>query len=256
MVGFLIYMKYIKFIAIAVLFAPFLVSAQTISFDTNLSYGSSGAEVYQLQEFLTAQGVYKGPITGNFYSLTLSGVKAFQKAESITPVSGYFGPISRETANSILASETTQSEGSAATTTMPVDLSKTTPVEIHIPIPMPPPQTVIPTPITQPNVSQPVFSNISPTPTCQLTGTTTITSYAFGLPRTYNATIDWNTQDANNGSFTQKDNPTMVSNTATWQMSPILSGETKDIAVGSYGSTFTASINGESGSGNCTLTLP
>lgn len=67
-------------------------------------------EVLELQEFLTAQGNYSGPITGNFYSLTLAGVKAFQTASEISPVSGYFGPLSRAKANSIL-SEITDEAG-------------------------------------------------------------------------------------------------------------------------------------------------
>lgn len=68
------------------------------------------SQVSQLQEFLTAEGHYSGPITGNFFSLTLAGVKTFQTANEISPVSGYFGPLSRAKANSIL-SEITDEAG-------------------------------------------------------------------------------------------------------------------------------------------------
>ena len=91
-----------KLIILALLLIAFPVSA---SFDNNLYYGIRGnAEVFELQEFLTAEEVYLGPITGNFYSLTLAGVKNFQTREGITPVYGYFGPLTRTRANEILAS--------------------------------------------------------------------------------------------------------------------------------------------------------
>lgn len=63
--------------------------------DSNLKYGSSGSAVKEVQEFLTDQGVYSGPITGNFYALTLAGVKAYQTREGIVPISGYWGPLTR-----------------------------------------------------------------------------------------------------------------------------------------------------------------
>ena len=93
-----------KIIIALLVFVPLISFA---SFDKNLYYGIRGSsDVQELQEFLTDQGVYTGPITGNFFSLTLKGVKAFQTRESISPISGYFGPISRGKANIILASET------------------------------------------------------------------------------------------------------------------------------------------------------
>jgi len=71
------------------------------SFDTNLKYGAKGDTVKELQEFLTDQGVYSGPITGNYYALTLKGVKDFQIKANIFPASGYFGPLSRTKANEL-----------------------------------------------------------------------------------------------------------------------------------------------------------
>jgi hypothetical protein len=74
------------------------------SFDHNLYYGmQNNSEVTELQEFLTVEKLYSGPVTGSFYSLTLQGVKSFQEREGITPFSGYFGPKTRGAANSILS---------------------------------------------------------------------------------------------------------------------------------------------------------
>lgn len=73
------------------------------AFNTSLYYGvQDKSDVTALQEFLTVQGDYSGPITGNFYSLTLAGVEEFQAKNNISPVSGYFGILSRGVANSIL----------------------------------------------------------------------------------------------------------------------------------------------------------
>jgi peptidoglycan hydrolase-like protein with peptidoglycan-binding domain len=87
------------YIAILAILSPTLAFA---SFDTNLSYGARSPKVLELQEFLTDQGVYSGPITGNFFSLTLTAVKAFQAKNNISPVSGFFGPLTRAKANDLL----------------------------------------------------------------------------------------------------------------------------------------------------------
>jgi peptidoglycan hydrolase-like protein with peptidoglycan-binding domain len=73
----------------------------------------NNSSVTELQEFLTNQGVYSGPITGNFYSLTLVGVKAFQERENISPVAGYFGPLTRTRANELLSVDVSASNQQA-----------------------------------------------------------------------------------------------------------------------------------------------
>ena len=104
------------------LLVVFLVSGATafaqtsIPFTQNLAYGSHGVAVTALQNFLTSEGVYSGPITGNFLSLTRTAVKAFQTKEDITPVSGYFGPLTRASANALLALVTTNTTSSVVTT--------------------------------------------------------------------------------------------------------------------------------------------
>src|SRR5437660_6544023 len=80
---------------------PSAVFAQT--FDHDLYYGvQNSQDVIKLQDFLTSETLYSGPLSGNFYSLTLAGVKAFQVREGITPPGGYFGPKTRLRANTIL----------------------------------------------------------------------------------------------------------------------------------------------------------
>lgn len=92
-----------KYILVLVLvFMPFVTKA---SFDSNIRYGTKNSDnVKEIQEFLTDQQVYSGPITGNFYSLTLSGIKAFQKREGIK-ADGYWGPATRSKANDLLSVE-------------------------------------------------------------------------------------------------------------------------------------------------------
>lgn len=75
------------------------IAART-QFNSDLYYGMRNSEsVRQLQIFLTNEGNYTGPVTGNFYSLTREGVKSFQRANAISPAYGYFGPLSRRVAN-------------------------------------------------------------------------------------------------------------------------------------------------------------
>ncbi len=76
------------------------------SFDKDLFYGMrDDQQISELQEFLAAEDLYFGLITGNFYSLTLQAVKNFQERENIAKT-GYFGPLTRARANQILKDET------------------------------------------------------------------------------------------------------------------------------------------------------
>ncbi len=82
----------------SVLFAP----AARAAFDLDLYFGISGSPaVTELQQFLREQGVYDGPVTGNFLSLTQKGVRAFQMREGISPAAGYFGPKTRARAREL-----------------------------------------------------------------------------------------------------------------------------------------------------------
>ena len=73
-------------------------SAATYHFTQFLSAGMSGAEVTALQQRLTALGVYTGPVTGYFGTLTAAAVAALQKAHGVAAV-GYVGPATRALLN-------------------------------------------------------------------------------------------------------------------------------------------------------------
>lgn len=91
-----------KFISIFTL--AFLVSfpalAESALFERDLYFGlRNDPDVTRLQQFLTDQKIYSGPITGNFFSLTQAAVKQFQEKNNIVPAAGYFGPKTRAVAN-------------------------------------------------------------------------------------------------------------------------------------------------------------
>ncbi len=121
-------MKKLILILSIVSFFPLISLA---SFDKNLYYGlQSDQQVKELQEFLTDQGVYSGPITGNFFSLTLAAVKKYQSQNGIIPAAGFFGPLTRIKANEILSanieSSNQQAVSETGSTTPPAEPAKTT----------------------------------------------------------------------------------------------------------------------------------
>lgn len=82
------------------------VSFGAEQFSRDLSFGfQQDSDVTKLQEFLSDEGLYSGPITGNLFSLTLKAIKAFQTREGITPAAGYFGPKTRVRANALLGAQ-------------------------------------------------------------------------------------------------------------------------------------------------------
>ena len=68
------------------------------NFTEFLSVGSQDAQVTALQQRLTADGLYAGPITGFYGTLTETAVEKFQSAHGIT-VKGYVGPATRAALN-------------------------------------------------------------------------------------------------------------------------------------------------------------
>ena len=83
-------------------------------FNRDLYFGlRQDSDVMKLQEFLVSEELYSGPITGNFFSLTLKAVKAFQFREGITPAAGYFGPKTRVRANELLNTQVQASDQQA-----------------------------------------------------------------------------------------------------------------------------------------------
>ena len=68
------------------------------NFTEFLNVGSQDAQVTALQQRLTADGFYSGPITGYFGTLTEVAVGKFQAAHGIA-VKGYVGPSTRAALN-------------------------------------------------------------------------------------------------------------------------------------------------------------
>jgi len=77
-----------------------VLGASTFNFTGNLSLGSQGPDVTELQKLLTKLGFYKGPITGQFGALTQAAVKLFQLEYGL-PVTGFVGPATRAKLNSL-----------------------------------------------------------------------------------------------------------------------------------------------------------
>ena len=74
----------------------------SVTFTTDLTVGSSGAQVVALQSFLESKGYLvmpAGVAKGYFGGLTRAAVARFQAANGITPAAGYFGPKTRAVVN-------------------------------------------------------------------------------------------------------------------------------------------------------------
>jgi hypothetical protein len=77
-----------------------VLGASKFRFTKNLSFGmKKNNDVKELQKVLLTLGFYSGTTTGNFDTLTLNAVKAYQKANGIKPVIGYVGPATRAVLN-------------------------------------------------------------------------------------------------------------------------------------------------------------
>jgi len=77
---------------IALFIFPTLVCAYT--FEQNLTLGSKGQDVVELQNILISEGFLAMPVgvaKGYFGSLTQKAVQSYQAAHSISPSFGYFG---------------------------------------------------------------------------------------------------------------------------------------------------------------------
>ncbi len=87
-------------------------SAESYMFNKNLTVGARGADVTALQDRLTAEGVYTyGVSTGYFGTVTKNAVKAYQAKYSISPVSGFVGPLTRASLNNAAPTTTSTTPG-------------------------------------------------------------------------------------------------------------------------------------------------
>lgn len=82
---------------------PFVAGAAD-QFTRDLYFGMRGdADVMRMQEFLRTQGYFSYPqSTGNYFGVTLTAVRQWQKAQGLSPVGGFFGSQSRAIANKIV----------------------------------------------------------------------------------------------------------------------------------------------------------
>lgn len=112
------------------LVVPVFASA---SIDNNLYYGlQKNSDVKQLQEFLIDKGFLTGSATGNFYSLTLKAVKAYQTSVGVSST-GYVGNLTRKSINDELASELSASNQEAVNETGTTPPASTTPTTAPTP---------------------------------------------------------------------------------------------------------------------------
>ncbi len=93
-----------------------VLGAQAFRFTEDLSEGMQSDNVTELQNRLTSEGVYSGPVTGYFGSLTLAGVKEYQAKHSL-PTTGFVGPMTRAELNAALTSAASQGQVLGAQTT-------------------------------------------------------------------------------------------------------------------------------------------
>ncbi len=77
------------------------------AFNAALKLGSTGTDVTELQKRLAAEGIYSGPITGYFGSLTQAAVKKYQANYGIDQL-GNVGPSTRAQLNKALVSGVSQ----------------------------------------------------------------------------------------------------------------------------------------------------
>ncbi len=152
---------------------PLFASAQGL--DHDLSFGlRNNADVKKLQQFLTDQKVYAGDVNGNFFSMTLKAVKAFQTKQGVVPASGYVGTKTRTKINVLsVSSANTQASINKTNTDLktPVKLQPeqpaTTTATSTIPTATSTPAITTPKPPAPPIVSnndQPQVQNPQPAP--------------------------------------------------------------------------------------------
>ena len=101
------------------------------TFNTNLKAGSRSADVMKLQKVLNADSATSignaGKETNFFGPATLAAVKKFQRANGITPVSGFVGALTRAELNQVCSGETTPTP----TTPAPTDTGTNKPVDTN-----------------------------------------------------------------------------------------------------------------------------
>src|ERR1035437_9775003 len=112
------------------LLAVLLIIVPAISFasiDTNLSFGSRGQAVTDLQNLLISKGFLNTQASGGFYLLTKQAVIAYQTSLRL-PATGFVGPMTRQKINSWFSSQTASSFASAQPVSNPTTASTVSPI--------------------------------------------------------------------------------------------------------------------------------
>jgi len=79
-------------------------SGSATTFTSDLTVGSTGAEVTALQQWLVGKGLLvmpAGVAYGYFGALTKAALASYQASVGISPAVGYFGPITRAKVNAL-----------------------------------------------------------------------------------------------------------------------------------------------------------
>ncbi|OGM92932.1 hypothetical protein A2372_03740 [Candidatus Wolfebacteria bacterium RIFOXYB1_FULL_54_12] len=76
-----------------------VLGVETYVFSSNLTIGSTGNAVTELQKMLAKEGFFDLSATGYFGQITKNAVIAYQKAHNINPASGFVGSLTRAELN-------------------------------------------------------------------------------------------------------------------------------------------------------------
>ncbi|HAL24882.1 TPA: hypothetical protein DDZ49_01530 [Candidatus Wolfebacteria bacterium] len=78
-----------------------VLGVETFAFSENLTIGSTGNTVTELQNVLAKEGFFNLSATGYFGQVTKNAVIAYQKAHNINPASGFVGSLTRAELNKV-----------------------------------------------------------------------------------------------------------------------------------------------------------
>lgn len=243
-----IYAELLLIFFFLLILAPNPASAQTF-FTKYVRYGLRGSsEVELIQEFLADEGLYAGPISGNFLIQTLKAIRKFQKREKIKPVTGIWDRKTRKTANKIVAEKFAEEaeeeeleqkskkkpQPSRPLSYLPAPILPSTTTATTSPIAyISPVQTPLPTasqPSAQtPTTTSPVTQPVS-TPTPTPTPTTPIGSGSIG-PFPFDTTIY---VDSDNASGIEDGSVAKPFNTITEAVNAAQSGARIGVGAGTY----------------------
>src|ERR1035437_3363691 len=153
-------MKTYKYlIAVLLIIAPMV---STASIDTNLSFGSRGQAVTDLQNLLISKGFLKTSASGGFYSLTKQAVITYQSSLGL-PATGFVGPMTRAKINTGFVLQTASAGISQKTQTPPTVTPTVNPIiTATVPTPNSAGQSANTTSITPATTPLLSFSELSP----------------------------------------------------------------------------------------------